>query len=69
MPLGTPVGGSKMLESALENQLKYDVNSELSFGSSGDSLGHFGAQFWRYFGVLFEVPSREAGFFKNLDNI
>ena len=56
-----------MPKNDLESHLKFGVNSELSFGSSGDSLGHFGAQFWRYFGVLFEVPSREAGFLKNLE--
>ena len=56
-----------MLKNCLESHLKFGLNSELSFGSSGDSLGHFGGQFWRYFGVLFEVPSREAGFLKNLE--
>ena len=45
VPLGTPFGSSKMLENALESHLKFVVNSELSFGPSGGSLGHFGGQF------------------------
>ena len=56
-----------MLTNGLESHLKFGVNSELSFGPSGGSLGHFWGQVWRYFGVLFEVPSREAGFLKNLE--
>ena len=56
-----------MLNNCLESHLEFGLNSELSFGSSGDSLGQFGGQFWRYFGVLFEVPSRAAGFLKNLE--
>ncbi len=65
--LGTPFGSYKMLKNCLESHLKFGLNSELSFGSSGDSLGHFWGQFWRYFWVLFEVPSRESGFLKNLE--
>ena len=36
---------------------------------SGSPLGHFWGPFWRYPGALFEVPSREAGFLKNLENL
>ena len=55
-----------MLTNGLESHLKFGVNSELSFGPSGGSLGHFGGQVWKYLGMLFEVPGREAGFHKSL---
>ena len=45
VPLGTPFGGSRMLENVLESNSNFVVHSELSFGSSG-GLEPFWARFW-----------------------
>ena len=64
---GIPSGGPKSVKKALKNKLKSNIVFDAYFGPSGGSLSHFGGPFWMYFKVLFEVPSREAGFLKNLE--
>ena len=65
--LRVPFGGPKSTKKALKNKLKSTIVFDCYFGPSEGSLDHFWGPFWRYFGVLFDVPSREAGFLKNLE--
>ena len=65
--LRVPFGGPKSIKKALKNKLNPNFVFDAYFGPSGGSLGHFWGPFWKYFKVFFEVPSREAGFLKNLE--
>ena len=58
VPLGTPFGGSKLLENVLESHLKFVVNSELSFGPSGGRGGPFWARFWGHVGSILDPQAR-----------
>ena len=62
--LGTPFGGSKMLENVLESHLKFVVNSELSFGPSGGRGGPFWARCWGHLGLDFGPPGAICNFSK-----
>ena len=55
------------IKKALKNKLNSNIVLDAYFGPSGGSLGHFWGPFWKYFGMLFEAPSQEAGFIKNLE--
>ena len=62
VPLGTPFGGSKMLKNVLENNLKFVVNSELSFGPSGGRGGPFWARIWGHLRFDFGPPGAICNF-------
>ena len=64
VPLGTPFGGSKMLENVLEIHLKFVVKSELSFGPSGGRGGAFWARFLGHLGLDFGPPGAICNFSK-----
>ena len=65
--LRVPFEGPKSIKKALKNKLNSNIVFDSYVGPSGGSLDHLWGPFWRYFKVLFEVPSREAGFLKNLE--
>ena len=62
---GIPFADPKSIKHVLTNLLKSNMSFDAYFELSGDPLSHFWDPFWRYLGVLFEVPSREARFEKS----
>ena len=60
VPFGDPKSDKKTSKFNLKSNIAFDAHFKLS----GGPLGHFLGSFWKYFGMLFEVPSREAGFLK-----
>ena len=68
-PFGGPFGAPQSSKHVSEFKPESSIAVYHYFWSSGSLRGHFWGSFWGHCWVPFEVPSREAGFLKNLQKL